>query len=39
MIFSDYLRELDQNGFVVIEKILSEKKKINLIKKKIGKDT
>ena len=38
MIFSDYLRELDQNGFVVIEKILSEKK-VNLIKKKIGKDT
>ncbi len=36
MIFSDYLRELDQNGFVVIEKILSEKK-VNLIKKKLEK--
>ena len=36
MIFTDYLRDLDQNGFVVLEKVLSEKK-VGLIKKKLEK--
>ena len=33
MILTDYLRKLDQDGFVLLKKILSEKK-VRLIKKK-----
>ena len=36
MILADYLKKIDQNGFVLLEKILSEKK-VQLIKKKLEK--